>query len=401
MIFNYTARDQKKGEVRKGQIDAASQKQAVEILRSRNLIPTSVVEKTGYNFADLWGQIRGVSELEKAVFTRQLSTMVSAGLPLARALEILVEQTSNPRFHMVLSGVLRDIRAGGSLSSALGKHPDVFPAVYISLVKAGEASGSLDKMLVRLADNMEKRHEFIGRTRGAMIYPAIVITGMIIVFIIMMVFVIPKITGMFEDLGATLPLPTRVLIALSNLIIHWWWAFLLLVAVAVLAVWRFSRTTHGSYYLASLGMRLPVFGSIVSKSQLTELTRTLGLLVASGVPILSALDIARGSIGNVVYREAMREIAQQVEKGAPLSQSLERADVFPVSVGQIVSVGEETGKVDEVLFKVSEFYEREVDQAIRNISTALEPLIMVVLGVMVGFLILAVILPIYSLTSQL
>lgn len=400
MIFTYTAKDSS-GKTKTGFVEATSADQAAEILRGRNLIPTEIKEKTTFTLAVLFNRLRGISDEEKTIFTRQLATMVSAGLPLARALEILAVQTSNPRFREVLSSALRDIQAGASLSSSLEKHEGVFPRVYISLIRAGEASGALDKILLRLAENQEKQREFVGRTKGALIYPAIVVVGMVGVFIMMMTFVIPKLTGMYKDLGADLPLPTRILIAFSDLFTNFWWALILLVAGAAFGGWRFSQTTYGRYFLARLLLRMPIYGPISNKTQLAELTRILGLLISSGVPILTALDIGKGAVGNILYIEAVERASVLVEKGSPLSAALKNDLLFPPSMAQMVEVGEETGKIDEVLFKISQFFESEVDQAVKNLSTALEPIIMVLLGVMVGFLILAVILPIYSLTSQL
>jgi len=400
MIFTYTAKDSE-GKTKTGFVEAASTDQAAEILRSRRLVPTEIKEKQVSSFTLLLKKLRGVSEEEKTVFTRQLATMVAAGLPLARALEILVGQTRNPRFHEILSASLRDIQAGVSLSSSLEKHEGVFSRVYISLVRAGEASGALDNILLRLAENQEKQREFKGQTKGALIYPAIVVVGMVAVFIMMMTFVIPKLTDMYKDLGANLPLPTKIMIGISGLFTNFWWAMLLLVGVTAFGSWRFSQTSQGRYFLARFTLRLPIVGPISSQSQLAELTRTLGLLISSGVPILTALDISKGALSNVLYLEAIERASVSVEKGTPLSAAIKNDPLFPSSLGQMMEVGEETGKVDEVLAKISKFFESEVDQSVKNLSTALEPIIMVLLGVMVGFLILSVILPIYSLTGQL
>lgn len=400
MIFTYTAKDSE-GVDKAGFVEAVSTDQAVEVLRGRNLVPTEIKEKQTSSFKLLFKRLQGISEKEKTVFTRQLATMVEAGLPLARALEILVGQTRNPRFREMLSSSLRDVQAGVSLSSSLEKHEGIFSRVYISLIRAGEASGALDTILKRLADNQEKRQEFIGQTRGALIYPAIVVVGMGGVFVMMMTFVIPKLTDMYRDLGADLPLPTKIMIGLSDFMTGFWWLILLVIGVTAFLGWRFSQTKQGRYIFARMVLRLPIVGNISGQSQLAELSRTLGLLVSSGVPILTALDISKGAVGNVLYLEAIDRVAVSVEKGAPLSAAIKKDALFPVSLGQMVEVGEETGKVDEVLFKTAKFFESEVDQQVKNLTAALEPAIMVLLGVMVGFLILSVILPIYSLTSQL
>lgn len=400
MIFTYTAKDSE-GATKTGFVEAVSTDQAAEILRGRRLVPTEIREKQTSSLSALLKQLQGVSEKEKTIFTRQLATMVAAGLPLARSLEILVGQTRNPRFREMLSASLRDIQAGVSLSSSLEKHEGIFSRVYLSLIRAGEASGALDNILKRLAENQEKRQKFIGETRGALIYPAIVVVGMGGVFVMMMTFVIPKLTDMYRDLGADLPLPTKIMIGLSDFMTGFWWLILLMTGLTALGLWRFSQTAQGRHLFARFVLRLPIVGPISGQSQLAELSRTLGLLIQSGVPILTALDISKGAIGNVLYLEALDRAAVAVEKGTPLSEAMKKEPLFPVSLAQMVEVGEETGKVDEVLFKVSTFFENEVDQSVKNLATALEPIIMVLLGVMVGFLILSVILPIYSLTSQL
>jgi len=400
MIFSYTAKDLE-GKTKTGFIEAANTDQAAEILRDRNLVPTEIKEKQVSPLASLLNTSRRISGKEISIFTRQLATMVGAGLPLPRALEVLTLQTTNPRFRKILSSSLRDVQSGTSLSSSFEKHEGIFPRVYISLIRAGEASGSLDKILLRLADNQEKQQEFRGKTKGALIYPAIVVAGMIGVFFMMMTFVIPKLTDMYKDLGADLPMPTKVLMSISDLFVHFWWGIILLAVLGVFAFLRFRRTDYGQRTVARLILRLPIVGPITTQSQLTELTRTLGLLIGSGVPILTALDVSKGALDNVLFRESIEVAAVSVEKGAPLSAALKNDPLFPPSVGRMVEIGEETGKMDEVLFKISKFFESEVDQSVKNLSTALEPIIMVLLGLMVGFLILAVILPIYSLAGQL
>ncbi len=261
MIFTYTAKDSE-GVTKAGFVEAVSTDQAAEILRGRGLVPTEIKEKQSSSLKLLLKQLQGISEKEKTIFTRQLATMVAAGLPLARALEILVGQTRNPRFREMLSGSLRDIQAGASLSSSLEKHEGIFSRVYISLIRAGEASGALDNILKRLAENQEKRQRFIGETRGALIYPAIVVVGMGGVFVMMMTFVIPKLTDMYRDLGADLPLPTKIMIGLSDFMTGFWWLILLLTGLTALGLWRFSQTVQGRYLFARFILRLPIVGPI-------------------------------------------------------------------------------------------------------------------------------------------
>lgn len=402
MIFKFVGKDNQ-GKVRRGDVEAGGVEQAAGILRDLKIVPVKIVprKRSLPGFSVLKEHLGRVGGGEVAVFTRQLATMVSSGLPLSRSLEVLIGQTRNERFEEVLAQILRDVQAGSSLSTSMSKHPQVFSKVYVSLVRAGEASGSLDKILLRLAENQEKQQAFIGRTRGALIYPLIVSVGMVAVFIIMIVFVIPKLTAMYKDLGAELPLPTRIIIAFSDFLVSFWWVTILAVAAGGAGFARLGKTAAGKKALARVSLRLPIFGKITTKTQLAGVSRTLALLIESGVPILEALDISRGSVSNLLYAQALTEVTRSVEKGSSLSGSLARNDLFPSILSQMIQVGEETGNMAGVLSRVGEFFENEIDQLVKNLSSALEPIIMVLLGVMVGFLILAVILPIYSLTSQL
>lgn len=402
MIYTFVGKDQE-GKIHRGDVEAHSVEQAAEILRDLKVVPVKIApKKESFLSLDfLTSYVGGVSGREVAVFTRQLATMISSGLPLARSLEVLVGQTENKKLREIIAGSLRGVQAGSSLSASLSKYPRTFSTVYINLIRAGEASGALDKILLRLAEAQEKQRTFINRTRGVLIYPAIVSVGMVIVFIIMILFVVPKLTVMYKDLGAELPLPTRMTIAFSDFLIGFWWVLLLAFLAVVAGFGRFKRTARGQKTIARIFLRLPIFGKINTQTQLATLSRTLALLIESGVPILEALEVSRGSVSNLLYSEALTEVNRAVEKGSSLSRALTKNKLFPSLLSQMVEVGEETGNLSEVLSRVGEFFESEIDQLVKNLSSALEPAIMVLLGVMIGFLILSVILPIYSLTSQL
>lgn len=398
--FNYIAKGEK-GIERKGKVEASSKESAVKLLRGQGFVVISLeTAKGGFDLGKIISRFSGGTANAKIEFTRQFATMTSAGLPIAQALEILGGQTANESMRSVLTSALSDVKAGSSLSKSFRKYPEVFEDTYISLLEAGEASGNLDKLLLRLAETLEKQREFRNKTRGALIYPAIVTVAMIVVFVIMVAFVVPKLSAMYETLGAELPLPTQILIGISTLVTKGWPLVLLLIAGGIAGFRFYANTSYGKVTLARLSLKIPIFGKLNKRKDMTEFTRTFGLLIGSGIPIIEALNIVTGSINNILFVDALKKATSRVEKGTPLSRAIREEPVFPPIVSQMVSVGEETGKVDEVLTKLSTFFESETDNVIKNLSVALEPLIMIVLGLMVGLLILSIITPIYKLTSQ-
>lgn len=393
--FKYTVTD-KKGVHHQGLVEAVNKKQAANILHEREFIILSITEKKGQFEINLFNKI-GIGPI--AQFTRQLATMISSGLPLAESLEVLQKQTENKRLQVVIKEISEEISGGSSFSIALSKHPDVFNAAYINVIKAGEASGTIDKILIKLASTMEKEREFKGKIKGALIYPAIITMGMLGVAAIILIFVVPKLAEVYIDLEIELPLPTLILIGISDFLVIFWWLVIIIIVVGLILLKRYRNTPSGALVVDRLLLRVPVTGKLSRDSSLTEFTRILGALVGAGVPILEALKISGESASNAVHRGAVENVVSKLEKGASLSKALETEGVFPPIIPQMVKVGEETGKMDEVLTRVSEFFEMEVDQEVKNLTTALEPIIMVVLGVMVGGLMVAIILPIYSITD--
>jgi type IV pilus assembly protein PilC len=342
----------------------------------------------------------GVSKGEVVGFTRQLSTMISAGLPLADALVILEKQTKNENFRRMLSEVLADVEGGMALSAAFGKHPKAFDLIYVKLVEAGETGGVLDKILDKLADTQEKEKEFIAKTRGAFIYPSIVIGVMIIVVTIMMVFVIPKLTVLYTEIGADLPLPTKILIATSNFMKNFWWLLFLAIAGLLYGLKLYSKTPHGAELASKVTLAMPIWGKIRRAIILAQFTRTLGLLIGAGIPIITALKVVSDILASETYREGIQSAISRVERGSPLYQPIAANPAFPPIISQMIRVGEETGKMDEVLARLAMYFESESENAVRNLTTALEPVILVILGLGVGILVLSIILPIYNLTAQ-
>jgi len=396
--FIYKAKDAQGGNV-KGLIEAADQKQALSVLKERDLFCYLLLNKTEGPFSEVTKKyFKRTSFADVTAFTRQLSTMINAGLPLTESLAVLEAQESTMSETAGL--VLQDIKEGKNLADSLEKFPEIFPQVYIALVSAGEAAGILDNVLNRLAANMESQREFKGKIKNAMIYPVIVLIVMFCVIFGMMVFVIPKLTSLYEDFDAELPQVTRMLISVSNFSANFWWLILLIVAGVIFTFKILIRNIEFRRKIDGFKFKLPIFGKLSKMVAMTEFSRTLGLLVSAGVSLVEGLQISSKTSDNILVEEAIVFASEQVEKGMRLSSVLSQIDFFPSIVPQMVGVGEETGKMDEVLTKVSNFFQTESEQAVKGLTTALEPLIMIVLGVGVLFLVMAIIMPIYNLTSS-
>ncbi len=397
LTYSYKARTQK-NEAVTGKVEAQSIKDASVILRERGLFVISLTQYKDRSLTNML-QFSNISSTDVVNFTRQLSTMITAGLPLTEALGILMVQ-AKPSMQKVIEAVRRDVEGGSTLAKAIEKHQPPFSDVYIALIKAGESAGVLEKVLNRLADTLEKEKEFSAKTKGALVYPAIVLTAMVVVGFIMMVFVVPKMTSMYKDFGAELPGPTKILIGMSNIMSQFWYVFVIGAVGIFLGVRAYYKTPQGRLKIDELLLKMPVFGDIRAKTTLVELTRTLSLLVSAGISLLLALEIATDAVENMVFKQALQKIYKEVEKGQTLASSVAHRQEFPVLMSQMISVGEETGKMDEVLLKLSSYFESESEHAVKGLTTALEPLIMIVLGLGVGFLIIAIIMPIYNLTNQ-
>jgi len=311
----------------------------------------------------------------------------------------LEDQQNNKTLKKVLEEVSQNIKGGLTLAQSLGKHPDVFPPLYINLVKSGEASGKLDQVLLQMADGLEKDKEFQARVKGAMVYPMVVISMMIVVMIIMMVFVIPKLITLYSQSTIDLPLPTKILIFTSNLFVNYWWLMLILLIGSIISIRRWNKTKEGNLFFGRLLLKIPLVGSIITNVTLTNFSRTFGLLTSAGIPLLDSIGIVSELTDNPVFRQALKESYSGVEKGLPLS-SLLNSEIFPKIVGHMVKVGEETGKVDEIFFKLADYFESESDHLVKNLTVAIEPIVLIILGIGVAFLVISIILPIYKLTTS-
>lgn len=398
-LFTYTARDLS-GIDHKGTIETADPSGVAKILSKRGLIVTSIKEKREANLKFFEKFFNKVSFEEVVVATRQLATMIESGLVLSESFDILVEQQTNKKFKTILEDISRDIKNGLDLTSAIKKHPEVFPPLYGNLIKSAEQAGNLDVVLTQMADNLEKEREFRGKVKGALIYPVIILVMMTAVMGIMVFFVIPRLTSLYTQSSIDLPLPTKILIGISGFFLGYWWVMLIGIIVGVIAFNRFVSTPEGRMAVDAILLKMPIAGKIIRGTALTNFTRTFGQLSSAGVPILESLQTIKDITSNRVYKKALEDTYSGVERGLTFSAQLDAVGVFPKIISQMFKVGEETGKIDKVSFKLADYFESEVDNMLKNLTVLIEPIVLVVLGVGVGFIVLSVILPIYKLTTS-
>lgn len=399
MNFIYKAKDQQ-GTSHSGEIEAPDLHSAVVVLRRKGLIVIAVNPKAPFASSFFSRLFNRVSFNEIVTLTRQLATMVGAGLTLSESVDILYEQGDNKRLKKALEEVSDDVKGGLTLAQSLSRHSDIFPPLYVNLVKSGEASGKLDEVLLKMADSLEKDREFRAKIKGAMIYPAVVVTMMMVVVVIMMIFVIPKLTNLYKESTLDLPLPTKILIATSNLFVNFWWVMLSIAVILIIFLKRWVQTPDGGLAFDRLMLKFPLVGKIITNVTLTNFNRTFGLLSAAGIPLLTAINIVEDITQNKVFKNALRESYLGVERGLSFSAQLSALPIFPKIVSQMVRVGEETGKLDEIFYKLSDYFEQESDNLVKNLTTAIEPAVLIVLGIGVAFLVLSIILPIYKLTTS-
>jgi type IV pilus assembly protein PilC len=361
----------------------------LQVERDRDL--QAMMQRQGGLFA------RKISGKELAIFIRQFATMINAGLPVVTALRVLSKQTANPRLQRVLVQITADVEAGEDLATAFGRHPDAFPVIMIQMISAGEVGGILDDVCVRLADQLEKQEEIRQKVRSAMVYPSIVTCVAILVVIFLMIFVVPKFVDVYSDFGADLPLPTKILIGTSDLVRRLWWGFGVGAVATYLGLRSWLRTEQGLLFRDRFVLKLPVFGPMVARESIARFARTLSGLLASGITILKALAVVERTVGNRVIGAAVRVAAEDVRQGQSLVAPLRKSGVFPPMVLEMTSVGEETGTVEEMLDKVADFYESEVERTAERLSATLEPLIILGLAMTVGAIVASMMLPIFNL----
>jgi type IV pilus assembly protein PilC len=397
-VYKWVA-ETKKGKILKGELEAADERIAQLQLKRRSLTIKKIKVKPKDLFENVAFFQPKITAKDVVIFTRQFSTMIDAGLPLVQGLTILAEQTENKTFQNVLKKVTKDVEGGSSLAEALKKHPKVFDGLYVNLVAAGEIGGILDTILQRLAAYIEKAEKLKTRIKGAMTYPIIVVAIAVLVIAVILIFVIPVFQEMFSSFGKGLPVPTQIVVNLSEFLkgnIHYViGAFIVFVFVFK----KYRNTKKGRKQTDALALKLPVFGNLLKKSAVARFTRTLGTMISSGVPILDALEIVAKTSGNVVLEEIIYEVRSSIAEGQTIAEPLSEAEIFPRMVVQMISVGEATGALDTMLNKIADFYDDEVDAAVEALTSMLEPLLMVFLGGSIGGLVIAMYLPIFQMAA--
>ncbi len=396
MIFEYSART-RSGETRAGTIKAKNREEAVNQLRQQGLILTSLREKKATGVFGMGGSVK---DKELAVFTKQFSVMIDAGLPLVQCLDILASQQENKYFAQVLEHVRNDVEQGSTLADAMKKHPKAFDDLYTNMVAAGEAGGILDVIMQRLSVYIEKAYKLKASFKSAMTYPITVITIAFLIVGLILWKVIPAFASMFAGLGADLPLPTKVVIALSHFVVKFGWLIILVMIVIFFGLKKFYQTETGRRVIDGLVLKLPILGVIFKKIAVARFSRTLATLVSSGVSILEGLTITARTSGNKIIEDAIMEARAHVEQGKTISEPLKDTGVFPPMVVQMIAVGEQTGALDTMLSKIADFYEDEVDQAVAQLMSLLEPVMIVILGGLVGGIVVAMYLPIFTLIKH-
>ncbi len=397
-MFEYTARNAANGQIQKGQLDVPSQTEVNNYLRKNRLILVSVREAPKQIKFTLPGAQR-IKTRDIVIFTRQFATMINAGLPLVQSLNILAQQTENKSLAEVTRAVVYDVESGNTLADAFSKHPRAFSDLYVNMVAAGEAGGILDTILLRLATFLEKNDALMRKVKGAMVYPGVIISVAGIAIAILLIFVIPVFQTMFASVSMELPLPTRIVIGMSDLLIGYWWAILGVIGLAIFGIRRYYGSTSGRKNIDSLLLKSPVLGDLLRKSAVSRFTRTLGTLISSGVSILEGLEITAKTAGNMVIHDAVMASRQSIAGGETIAAPLEKSKVFPPMVISMIAVGEQTGGLDEMLTKIADFYDEEVDVAVSALLSLMEPMMIVVLGVVVGGMVVAMYLPIFDMMN--
>lgn len=398
-IFEWSGKT-RKGLIEKGEITANSKEEVLDQLRKRNIMPTLVKQKEK---KPLFGGLSfggGVGDKDIVIFTRQFSTMIDAGLPLVQALEILSTQVENKFLAKTLETIKNDVEAGSTYADALKKHPKAFTDLYANMVAAGESGGILDTILNRLAAYMEKAMKLKKKVKGAMVYPIVVSSIAVICIAVIMIFVVPTFSKMFTQMGGTLPLPTLLVIKMSNFLAGLGGMLTGLAIVAfIIAFKQIRKTEKGQAVTDRIFLRLPIFGIMLRKVAVAKFTRTLGTLISSGVPILDGLEITAKTAGNKVIEYAVMDVRQAVSEGKTLAEPLVKSKVFPPMVTHMIAVGESTGALDAMMNKIADFYDDEVDASVNNLTAMMEPMLMVFLGGSVGFIVIAMYLPIFKLIT--
>ena len=400
LTFKYTARDSASGQKINSEIQAESEKSAAKLIQAQGFAPLNIQLKEGQE-GGLRGLLHRIPTKEKVIFSRQLSTLINAGLPLIQSLRLVAGQLTNKPLKIIVNSVINEVEAGSTLAEAMAKHPKAFNGLYISLIASGEASGTLDVALERLAHQQEKDAEIVSKIRGAMVYPIIVLSVMVAVVIFMLSTVLPQVQELYKGLpDAHLPFVTNVLLAVGNIINHFWWLAVIVVGTATFTLFNWVRTPKGRRAIDTLKMRVWPLGPLFMKLYMARFARTGTTLVGSGVPLLQMLSVTASAIGNVRVAESITSASEKVKGGKSLSEGLAGDPNFLELVPNMIHIGEQSGSLESMLSKTADYYEHEVDNQIKTISTIVEPVLMIAMGIMALFIAAAVLLPIYSLAGK-
>jgi len=397
--YNYEARDSASNKIVKSVVQAESENAAAKLLTTQGFVPLKIElqdDKTGF-FAKLSGRI---TTKDKVVFTRQLATLIGAGLPLSQSLRTVQEQTTNKRMQEIVQEIISDVEGGKSLSDSFAKHPEAFNKVYVALVAAGETSGTMDESLKRLAAQQEKDAAMMSKIRGAMMYPSIVLAVIILVVGFMLFTVVPQVEGLYRDLNKGLPFITLIMINVANFFIHFWWLALLIMIIGGYFLAQYLKTEQGIRTKDTFKLNVPLFKGMFRKMYMARFSRTGQVLLSTGVPMLDMLRISSDAVNNVIISEGIIRAADKVKGGKALSASLSNEEYFLTMVPQMIKIGEQSGKIDEMMGKTAQVYEDELDEEIRALSTAIEPVLMVFLALVAGTMVAAILFPIYSLVGN-
>ncbi|MBI5042510.1 MAG: type II secretion system F family protein [Nitrospirae bacterium] len=396
--FKWTGKT-RQGTMQKGVVVAKNKEEVIALLRKQNILVTSVQQAATDIKISIPGIGGRVKDKDLAVFTRQFATMIDAGLPLVQCLEILSTQTENKSLATALKDIRQDVESGATFTDALKKHPKVFNDLYVNMVAAGEAGGILDTILNRLAAYIEKAMKLKAKVKSALVYPAVIISVAVIVVAILMIWVIPIFAQMFTGMGGTLPLPTRIVVGMSYSIKANIIYMIIAIIFIIVGIRYFYKSEKGKRIIDALLLKAPVIGILIRKVAVAKFTRTMSTLLSSGVPILDGLEIVSRTAGNKVVEEALMNTRQSISEGKTIADPLGKTTVFPPMVVQMISVGEATGALDAMLSKIADFYDEEVDNAVATLTSMLEPMLMVFLGVVIGFIVIAMYLPIFGMAS--
>lgn len=397
--YAYTARD-KTGKVVSGSLEGDNEAHVVERLRGMGYIISGLSEqKEAVKFESFFERFQRVKGKDLVAFSRQFATMINSGLPLARCLSVLAEQTENPLLSKTILAVLQDVEGGQTLSAALEKHPRIFSELLVSMVKAGETGGILDDVLLRIAENLEKSEDLQKKIKSAMAYPALMLIMSIALVLVMITFIVPVFAGMFKTLGGKLPLPTQMLVSLSSFIRGTWFIGLPVTIAIIFGIRRLLKVPTVRYQYDKFKLRVPVFGRLSRRNALSRFSRTLGILTAAGVPILESLEVVERTVGNMLIAEEVERARLAVKEGQTVAKPLGDSAVFPPMVVQMIAVGEESGALDTMLTKIADFYDKEVAAAVEALTSLIEPLMIVVVGGIIGVILLSLYLPMFQLAS--